>query len=175
MASPLERFESSSIGRTIISAAILVVLVAVVVTHLPPSPLRRATDDPARQLLHAVGLEQQWAVFAPDPRRVSLELEARVTYADGSRQVWTPPAGSPWFENLRFYRWRKWMERVRQDDHRGIWEPTARWIADEHERPGNPVVRVELVRRFRDNVVDGPQPEWQEAVFYRFDPRDEGA
>ena len=58
--------------------------------------------------------------------------------------------------NLRYYRWRKWLERVRSDDYRDIWEPTARWIASLYDdQARRPVVRVELVRRFHDNVRRG--------------------
>ena len=151
--------------RGMLSAAIVILLLAVVAVHLPSSALARATEDPSSQLLRSVGLEQQWSVFAPDPRRISLELRAEVVYADGSSERWAPPQGSALTGSVRFYRWRKWIEAVRLDRSSGVWAPTARWIASEHADHGE-VVEVSLIRRFHDNVVEGEPPEWREFTFY---------
>src|SRR3546814_4513463 len=67
-----------------------------------------------------------------NPRSTSLDLEARITYADGSTDTWQVPEGSPIGTNLRYYRWRKWLERIRSDSYRGLWRATAEWVADEH-------------------------------------------
>src|SRR3546814_1539373 len=88
-----------------------------------------------------------------NPRSTSLDLEARITYADGSTDTWQVPEGSPIGTNLRYYRWRKWLERIRSDSYRGLWRATAEWVADEHSGGPSPVVKVELVRFFRENVV----------------------
>ena len=169
-----ERFERSTIGQVLISAVIVLVLACEVGTHLPPSALRDAVSEPADQIVRLLGSEQAWGVFAPNPRSTSIELEARVTFADGSRTTWTLPTGPALGANLRYYRWRKWLERVRADDHRSLWEPTARWIAGLYEDEPSDVVQVELVRRFHENVVEGPQPPWQEFTYYRLDLEEDG-
>ncbi|MET0728410.1 MAG: hypothetical protein ABWZ76_08975 [Acidimicrobiales bacterium] len=167
MAPPLsERFERSALGRLLVSIGIVVVLLAEVGTHLPPSALERAVSDPAGRIVRVLASEQSWAVFAPNPRSTSLEMYAVVTFADGSTARWTVPDGARIGTNLRFYRWRKWLDRVRSDDHRAIWDPTARWIAELYDDRGSAVTRVELVRRFRDNAVSGPQPAWQEFTYF---------
>ena len=114
---------------------------------------------------NCIGAEQAWGVFAPNPRNTSLELQARVTFADGSTAMWELPHGPVVGGNLRFYRWRKWLERVRSDDYRSLWAPTARWIATEFDDHPSEVVRVELIRRFHRNVVAGEQPPWEEFVY----------
>lgn len=159
--------------RGMLSAAFVILLLAVAAVHLPSSALARATGDPSGQLLRGAGLEQQWSVFAPDPRRISLELRAEVVYADGTRERWAPPQGSALTGSVRFYRWRKWIEAVRLDSSAELWAPTARWIASEHTEHGD-VVEVSLIRRFRDNVLEGEQPEWREFTFYTL-PLDEDA
>lgn len=161
-----ERFERSRIGRALISIGVVVLLLAEVGTHLPSSALERAVREPSDLIVRLAGSEQTWAVFAPDPRAVSLRLEARITFADGSAALWKTPEGPAIGANLRFYRWRKWIERARADDHSGLWDPTARWIASLYEDGPSPVVQVDLIRRFHQNVVSGEQPEWKAFTYY---------
>lgn len=174
MAAPLsERFERSSVGQLVISVGVVLVLLCEVGTHLPPSALARSVGPTANQVVRLLASEQAWGVFAPNPRTTSLQVEGRVTFADGSTTVWTIPEGPNVGANLRFYRWRKWLERVRSDGYRTIWEPTARWIASLYDDQPSPVVRVDLVRRFRENVLQGTPPPWQEYTYFTLDLEDE--
>jgi hypothetical protein len=162
-----ERVERSSAGRLVISLFIVVVLLAEVGTHLPRgSAVSRSVNAPANQVIRILGVEQAWGVFAPNPRSTSLGIEARITFADGTTARWDLPQGSNVGANLRYYRWRKWLERARSDSHRGLWEPTARWIASLHDDGPSPVVTVELIRHFHDNVLVGPQPPWESFTYF---------
>jgi hypothetical protein len=134
--------------------------------------VQRAVRPTADRAIRVLGSEQAWGVFSPNPRRISIDLEGRVTFADGSTATWEVPDGPIVGTNLRYYRWRKWLERIRADDARRFWEPTATWIASLHEGGPSPVERVELVRFFRDNRVRGPQPSWQQATFFVLDLRE---
>lgn len=159
----------------LISLLIVLLVGTQVATHLPNSAIQREVGPPAARLARMLGSEQAWGVFAPNPRSMSLDLEARITYADGSTSVWDVPEGGRLGGNLRYYRWRKWLERVRSDSYRGLWRPTAQWIADIHSDGPSPVVTVELVRRFHENSVTGPQPAWEEHTYFtlRVDPERE--
>ena len=161
-----ERIERSWWGRLLITGLVLVVILAQVGIHLPPSAVQREVDGVANRTIRLLASEQSWGVFAPDPRRTSIDLEAIITYADGTTDVWGVPSGSRIGENLRYYRWRKWLERVRADSYDEIWAPTARWIADEHSDGPSPVVRVELVRYFRENTVEGPQLPYERFTYH---------
>ncbi|MGH9275495.1 MAG: hypothetical protein ACRDZU_12685 [Acidimicrobiales bacterium] len=170
MTPPLsERFERSSLGQFVASAGVVLVLLCQVGTHLPPSAVHRAVGPTANQMVRVLASEQAWGVFAPNPRATSLQVEGRVTFADGSTTVWTLPEGPNLGANLRYYRWRKWLERIRSDSYRDIWEPTARWIASLYEDERSPVVRVDLVRRFRDNALTGEQPPYKEFTYFTLD------
>ena len=84
--------------------------------------------------------------------------------------MWHLPEGPRLGANLRFYRWRKWLERVRSDDLRSLWEPTARWIASEYDDRPSAVVKVELVRMFHPNTLHGEPPAYEEFVYYTYVP-----
>ncbi len=164
-----ERAERSPVVRALISTVIVIVLLTEVATHLPGrSAVNQLVATEASHLIRLVGTEQQWGVFAPDPRQTSLKIEGRVTFADGSTAVWELPDGPRVGANLRYYRWRKWLERVRSDDFQGLWDPTARWIASLYDDRASPVATVELVRLFRTNQVAGPQPPYEEFTYYTY-------
>ena len=79
-----QRIEDSVPGRALISLLIVFTLLAVVVINLPDSALRRSLSKTTQPYLNAIGLDQAWGVFAPDPRRESIRLEVRLGYPDGT-------------------------------------------------------------------------------------------
>ena len=162
-------FERSRVGRLVLSVAIAMMLLAEIGTHLPAGPIARTLGPSAYRVLNLTASEQTWKVFAPNPRSVSLRLEARVTFADDSTVRWRLPEGAVIGTNLRYYRWRKWLEYVRADAEWLLWDPTARWIASLYDDRHSPVTKVELIRHFHANRVIGPQPAWQSYTYYTLD------
>ena len=166
-----ERIESSAVGRVAISSFLVVTLICVCVTNLPDSLLRREASRVTQHYLEATGLDQNWRVFAPNPRQTSLRLQARVTYRDGSEAIWRPPSGGDLVGTYWDYRWLKWLENVAQDAHRDVlWEPAARFVADQMRRDGRAPRRVTLIRQWQDLRRPGaPQPRehpWKSFAFY---------
>jgi hypothetical protein len=166
---PSVRFERSAIGQLVISAGIVLFLLIEIGTNLPESSVEREISRTANRTVRWLGVEQEWGVFAPDPRPTSLGVEGRVTFEDGSTAVWHLPQGGEIVENLRYYRWRKWLERIRSDGYPELYEPTARWIASLYDDQPSDVVRVELVRFFRTNEIDDPQPPYEEYTYFTYD------
>ena len=76
------------------------------------------------------------------------------------------PEGDQLVGALRYYRWRKWLERVRADDFTEIWEPTARWIASEYDHRSSPVREVALIRSFHEDALSGPQPPYRSFTYF---------
>ena len=62
-----ERLESSAVGRAVISAFAVVTVVALALWNLPDSEIKRKALTVVRPYVTALGLEQNWGVFAPDP------------------------------------------------------------------------------------------------------------
>ena len=166
-----ERVERSPAGQIAIAIFIVAVLLGQVITHLPDrSAVEDELGNEASYALRMVGLEAQWGVFAPNPRSTSLKLEGRVTFEDGAVATWHLPEGARLGANLRYYRWRKWLERVRADDFRHLWEPTCQWIASLYDDYKAPVSDVQLVRLFHENHIQGPQPPYEERVYHTCTP-----
>jgi hypothetical protein len=165
------RFEQSRAGRVVLTLLMAVLVAAVLVWNLPAGRPREELRPAAARVVLPLGLDQDWALFAPDPRGFSVGVYARVTYADGDERHWVPPRGGHLLAPYRTYRWQKYVERLRADDYSSLWEPTARWVADQ---AGPDVTRVVLVRTFRDAVVPGTgtsRVPRQEFAFYTLDVR----
>ncbi|MEA2299391.1 MAG: hypothetical protein QOF77_2327 [Solirubrobacteraceae bacterium] len=167
-----ERTESSEFGRGLISMFLIVTLGFIAATNLPSSPLRDKLMRSGQPYLNALGLDQSWAIFAPDPRRAVIDLRAVVRYDDGSTRTWRIPHDDPVIGTFRDYRWRKWLENVIADANPQLWRPAALWVAGQETRPGRRAVQVTLVRRVAPLQPPGQSPSqlpWQEKLFYTLD------
>ncbi len=171
-----ERIERSPTAQIVIAVLIVGVLLGQLVTHLPgASAVEDEIGDEASYALRLVALEAQWGVFAPNPRSTSLKIEGRVSFEDGAVATWHLPEGARVGANLRYYRWRKWLERVRSDDFRDLWEPTCQWIASLYDGYEAPVERVQLVRLFHENRLQGPPLPYDEFVYHTCTPDEAGS
>ncbi|MDQ4133915.1 MAG: hypothetical protein M3179_12095 [Actinomycetota bacterium] len=173
-----ERLESSVVGRVLLSILIVVVLAGVISWNLPgESDLGRRSQYRLKPVVNAVGLDQTWAVFAPDPPRQEFELEARIAYADGTERVWRVPTGNPIVGAYRDYRWLKWAEWVTGGAHVLLMKPAAAWIARQERLAGRQPVSVTLVRQVFDLPIGrgrtSPRPT--DLYVYRVSDGDAGA
>lgn len=154
-----QRLEESAFGRGMLSSLIVVTLIAIVAINLPESELRRQLLRPGQPYLNAIGADQNWALFAPDPRRVVLDVSATVAYDDGRTAQWTFPHDGALIGTYRDYRWRKWEENlVSPDNATALWRSAALWAAGEEGRPGHAITGVSLVERFAALAPPGASP-----------------
>jgi hypothetical protein len=154
-----QRIESSRAGQVVISVFLALLLGTLIITTGQPSALQRETADLASPGLVALGLEQSWGVFAPDPRPISIEFFARVRYADGTRETWRIPEGSPLVGEYWDYRWRKYLEYLVQEPFLGLTvKPMSEFIAREAHKDGRVPTRVVLVRRIQAIRSPGSDP-----------------
>jgi hypothetical protein len=149
-----ERVEQHPVGQAVIGVAMAVVVASLVLWNLPAGRPHDAVRPVAGPVVQALGLEQDWALFAPDPRGFSVGVYATVTFRDGRTQRWVPPHNGLLVTPYRTYRWQKYVERLRGDDYSALWDPTARWVA---RQAGPGVARVVLTRTFQDTKAPGYQ------------------
>ena len=157
--SPQERLEATRLGRALISAFLAVTVACLVATNLPRSGVRRDVMRAAGPYLNATGLDQSWALFAPEPRGFTIGLRARLRYADGTVDTWRPPAGTALLGNYWDYHWQKWQEWVLDAGHRRLWRPAAEFVARERARAGRRPTRVTLIRLTTPNNPPGRGPD----------------
>jgi hypothetical protein len=164
-----QRLESSAAGRIAISVFLVATLLSVVFWNLPDSELRRKSLPAVRQYILLTSLEQNWGVFAPNPRRETIDLVARVEYADGTEETLRVPRGDAFVGGYWDYRWWKWAEHVVSNEDSHLWHPAAVWFARRASDDGRRPVRVRLVRRWYALLPPGSGPdrgEWNESEYY---------
>lgn len=167
-ASVPHRTEITVVTQWALSVILIFFLAAVVIWNFPESGLRRSIIPVVTPVMKATGLNQSWAVFAPDPPRFSLEIVARIEYADGTSALWRPPKGGVFVGHYRTYRWRKWADLARQDANRDLWEPTARWVAGRFDHEDRTPTEVHLVRRWRELPPPGSNGQDETGREYTF-------
>ncbi len=165
-----QRLEESAFGRGMLSSLFVVTLIAIVAINLPQSDLRRQLLRPGQPYLNAIGLDQNWALFAPDPRRVVIHVAATVSYDDGRTAQWSFPRDGALIGTYRDYRWRKWAENlINPANATALWRSAALWAAGQERRPGHAITKVSLVERFAPLAPPGVTPSvgpTQQRVFY---------
>lgn len=170
MADLQEKLESDPTGRAALTGVILFILLTLLASNLSDSGLRDWLARLVEPVRNGAGLDQAWGVFAPDPRSTVYGLEGRIRYDDGTTEVWHLPKGDPIVSEYRDYHWQKWSEQVRLDDHSGLWQPFAVWLARTHDRPGRHPAEITLVRRWFDLNPPGRHPDrgpWNSYEFFK--------
>ncbi len=139
------------------------------------------TEDPAypttiqpiiADYLLATGFWQYWDMFSPNPASIDFYSDAIVRYKDGTEKVWNYPRMEKLSNGEKFLkeRYRKYYERVRQDDYSYLWGVYAQVAAAEMDTmPGNPPVNVRLRRNWIE-IQPPDQPQWKKySSFFYFD------
>jgi len=134
-----ERLESSVIGQAVISAFVAVIVLFLAVWNLPPgnsgsggAALRRDVMKVGAPVMYALGLDQNWGVFAP-PRMSAIALSADIRYADGTHSTWRPPTSTgALFGAYRDYRWSKYVENAVSYHNPALLFPLVLWLARQH-------------------------------------------
>jgi hypothetical protein len=164
------RIERSPFGRGVLSVLIVITLLAIVAINLPNSDLRTIAMRPGQPYLNALGLDQAWGVFAPDPRRAVIDVSAYVSYDDRKVAHWSIPRNGALLGSYTDYRWGKWEEFLIQPGvGSSLWRPAAEWAASREVRPGHSIKRVVLVERYRQLAPPGVKPSigpTRQKVFY---------
>jgi hypothetical protein len=150
-----ERFESTTLGRVVISVFILAVFVALLTANLPVSRLQNLLTRADHQFVYALGFDQSWGVFAPDPRQQTIDVTAHITFEDGSKATWKVPRRDPVFGEYTDYRWLKWAEYVVSPIHSELWNPIAAYVARQYATPSHRPREVRLTNRAKLLVPPG--------------------
>ena len=145
----IERLESRTAAQVAISLLVIFTVVAVPISVMPDSAeVKKRVVGVTQPYLNAVGMDQNWGVFAPNPRREVVEIAATLKYPDGSSESWKVPDGGKALGHLWDYRWRKLAEWVVPYDA-DLYPGVARVAAGQRERRDATPTSVVLTRRTR--------------------------
>ncbi|MDQ2728259.1 MAG: hypothetical protein M3Y91_10450 [Actinomycetota bacterium] len=161
-----ETIERSVAGQVALAVLMVVIVVSLLLWNMPAGRPRTSVGHAVNPVVQAVGLEQSWALFAPAPPQYGIAVYATVTYPDGHTKKLTPPHNGLLLSPYRTYRWQKYVEKLTADADSFMWEPAARWFA---QQAGGHVVKVVLTRIFRRVVTPGDstsRPPRQHYDFY---------
>jgi len=162
------RFESSRRGRAVITIGLIVTLAAILISLLPASAIKNRLLPVAQPYLNAVGVGEDWGVFAPNPRKEVIYAGGVIKYSDGSESVWNFPV-RPGIMAYSDYRWQKFEEHVRLDAFKGLWHPFATYLVTHEAVPGKTPVRVGLARKWAEINPPGAPTSigpWNRYVYY---------
>lgn len=161
-------FHDTVVGRFVVSVVLVAILAMTVIWNLPDSPVEDDLKNLVRPVVLAVGLQQGWELFAPNPTRTVVHVSAEVVLADDEVIIHEFPEGDNGVGALRQYRWRKYLRRLRLADYRRLWEPAAAWVAAQYE---SDVAEVRLVRE--EAFIDDPLADtlvFEREVFFTWEP-----
>jgi hypothetical protein len=114
--------------RVVVSAFVIFHLSALILWTIPPCLIKERFQPPFRFYVLPLGLWQWWAIFAPDPVRNTLMLDAEVVDAAGMRHVYEFPriGGLPWWQKIPRYRNPKFTVNMGMEEYAKHREFTAR-------------------------------------------------
>ena len=143
-----ERIESSLGGEIVISGVVVLIVLIGVVWSMPNSAIQRSMAPPLRPAAFALGLDQDWGVFAPGPPVSATTIEVRVRVdEDATRRVWRPPHGNAVYGQYSWYRWQKLKEWALAPSSGLDLPDFAHWVVRDVTRPTEHPTYVEVVER----------------------------
>jgi hypothetical protein len=105
--------------RLLISAFILFHLSAIIIWTMPPCHIKERFSGPFYYYVLPLGIWQWWAVFAPNPVRDTVVVEAEVIDAKGMRHLHEfPKIGDlPWWQKIPRYRNPKFTNNMSNNEY----------------------------------------------------------
>ena len=159
--------KQGKVGQALISGGLILTLAAMFAAIMPASAIKSALLVPAQPYLNALGMGEDWGVFAPNPRQEVIYATGVLAYSDGTRSTWSFPV-RPGIMAYSDYRWQKFEEHVRLDSFKGLWKPFSEYLVTHEATPGKKVVQVGLARRWADINPPGKSPSlspWKQYMY----------
>jgi hypothetical protein len=106
----------------------------------------------AMKVAFAVGIWPSWSMFAPNPIKFDSKTYVAVTYKNGEKKeydVEKDPDGI--LGPFRKARWMKYsQDNLRNPNQRVLLRPAIRYFVRKYELPGNPVINVQIKRKWHE-------------------------
>lgn len=138
--------------KILVNVFIIFHLLAISLWSLPQSLFRSKLCQPFVPYMMWSALWQSWDMFSPNPMSANIHMDAVFVFKDGSMKTWDAPRMERlgYWQRYRQERYRKWRDRVRQDDYRLVWNDTARFLAYRYRQTNNPPEWISMRRHWSD-------------------------
>jgi hypothetical protein len=159
-------------GRGLVTAFIVIVIAAVLVSLLPDSELKRELQTFTDPVTDVTGLHQSWQLFSP-PQTGATTLRAEADLPDGRTVHWSTPTGDRGLSAYRFYRWRRWEGFTQNTERDALHRQAAAYVAREVTERHGPPTEVRLYRRrfvaprWGSGEPLPRDPDWEETLLVR--------
>lgn len=108
--------------------------------------------DKATKVAFAIGIWPSWSMFAPNPIKFDSKSYVAITYKNGETKeydVEKNPDGI--LAPFRKARWMKYsQDNLRNPKQRILLKPAIRYFTRKYEIPGNPIVNVQIKRKWSE-------------------------
>ena len=171
--------------RLAISAFLVVHLFASAIWVLPASPIRQYFAPTVAYYILPLGLWQFWAMFAPDPVRDTVTLEAEVIDGNGVRSEFAFPrlADYNWWQGIPRFRYSKYAANLSCEEFLTARQCAARHVLRRLKLPAEAYpISVHLLYQIRPTPPPGSTTPTADPMnpprpfvlgTYRFDSPDE--
>ena len=137
----------------------------IVIYALPDAPITRHVPKWVYNTGDVITLNQNWALFAPDPPSTDVQLDFVITDANGDVTVESLPTGPVWLPTARSERWRKVRERLTPTSAAKRWPEALQWSLAQLKSSGRDPQKIELRRRWIEREADNPDDAGTERQF----------
>lgn len=151
-----------------INLGLIITLAAILTATMPASTIKTRLLPSAQLVLTALGMGEDWGVFAPNPRTQVIYAGGVIKYSDRSESVWNFPI-RPGIMAYSDYRWQKYEEHIRLDAFKGLWKPFATYLVTHQAAPGKTPVQIGLARKWAEILPPGAPTSlgpWTQYVYY---------
>jgi hypothetical protein len=153
--------------RLAISAFLVFHVAANVIWVLPQCPIRQQFAPALRYYILPLGLWQFWAMFAPDPIRDTVVLDAEVIDINGVRYAFAFPrlADYNWWQGIPRFRYSKYAANLVADEFTLPRKFAARHVLRRLKLPAEVFpVTVHLMYQLRSTPPPGSPPSQADAM-----------
>lgn len=177
-----DRLKRVSISGLLLAALAIMGVQAIPVDFFPVAALHATAlwtklRDRSAWYATALGLRQDWQMFAPNPMRANTYIDAEITYRSGRTHIWTFPQMQElgYVERYAKERYRKFAnERLWLKENSAIWPDAARYIARINSN-GSDLPRTVALIHYMCVIPSAPPPgesapneQWQRNVFFTY-------
>ncbi|MEX0798454.1 MAG: hypothetical protein WD025_03370 [Bacteriovoracaceae bacterium] len=140
--------------KTLITLFIVLNFMMMIRAQIDTSPpLLNALFAPATYIQDYFSVYRGWKMFAPNPTRTSMKIEAEIEFLNGEKATFQFPSPKNLTDKYIYgERFRKYQgEGVSMDKNSHLWPDTAKWALRQHGKkdPFRIPARVHLIRKWK--------------------------